>query len=82
MARDPRYDILFEPVSFGPKTMRNRCWQTSHCTGYGSDRPGTQAREFDSPHPQHPLPFIREREVRGHATIPQRGAARPQVETG
>jgi dimethylamine/trimethylamine dehydrogenase len=44
MARDPRYDVLFEPVSFGPKTMRNRFWQTSHCTGYGSDRPGTQAR--------------------------------------
>ena len=44
MARNPKYDILFEPVTFGPKTMRNRFWQTSHCTGYGSDRPGTQAR--------------------------------------
>jgi dimethylamine/trimethylamine dehydrogenase len=43
MARNPKYDLLFEPVSFGPKTMRNRFWQTSHCTGYGSERPGTQA---------------------------------------
>jgi 2,4-dienoyl-CoA reductase-like NADH-dependent reductase (Old Yellow Enzyme family) len=24
--------------------MRNRFWQTSHCTGFGSERPGTQAR--------------------------------------
>jgi dimethylamine/trimethylamine dehydrogenase len=38
------YNVLFEPVTFGPKTMRNRFWQTSHCTGYGSERPGTQAR--------------------------------------
>ena len=44
MARDPRYNVLFEPVRFGPQTMRNRFWQTSHCTGYGSERPGTQAR--------------------------------------
>jgi len=44
MARDPRCDILCEPVSFGPKTMRNRFWQTSHYTGDGSERPGTQAR--------------------------------------
>jgi len=42
--RNPAYDILLEPVRFGPKTTRNRFWQTSHCTGYGSDRPGTQAR--------------------------------------
>jgi dimethylamine/trimethylamine dehydrogenase len=43
MARETKYDILFEPISFGPKTMRNRFWQTSHCTGYGSERPGIQA---------------------------------------
>ena len=43
MARPPKYDILFDPISFGPQTMRNRFWQTSHCTGYGSERPGTQA---------------------------------------
>jgi dimethylamine/trimethylamine dehydrogenase len=38
------------------------------------------AREFESPHPQHPLPFIRERQVWGHETFPKLGDARPQVE--
>ena len=39
------------------------------------------AREFESPHPQHPLPFIRERQIWGHATIPQRGDPRPAVDS-
>lgn len=43
MARDPKYDILFEPIKIGPKTSRNRFFQTSHCAGPGSERPGTQA---------------------------------------
>ena len=43
MARDPKHDILFEPIEIGPKTLKNRFWQTSHCTGYGSERPGSQA---------------------------------------
>jgi dimethylamine/trimethylamine dehydrogenase len=43
MTRDPRHDPLFEPITFGPKTMRNRFWATSHSTGYGSERPGTHA---------------------------------------
>ncbi|HYH22000.1 MAG TPA: FAD-dependent oxidoreductase [Azospirillum sp.] len=43
MARDPKYDILFEPVKIGPKVSRNRFFQTSHCAGIGSERPGTQA---------------------------------------
>jgi dimethylamine/trimethylamine dehydrogenase len=43
MATNPKYLPLFQPISFGPKTMRNRFWQTSHCTGFGSERPGTQA---------------------------------------
>ena len=43
MARDPRYDILFEPIKIGPKTMKNRFWQPPHCNSAGSDRPGTQA---------------------------------------
>lgn len=38
------------------------------------------AREFDSPHPQHPLPFIRERQVWGHETYPQLGDLRDVVE--
>ncbi len=33
MARDPRYDILFEPVRIGPVTARNRFYQVPHCTG-------------------------------------------------
>jgi dimethylamine/trimethylamine dehydrogenase len=43
MARDPKYDILFEPVRIGPKTMRNRFYQTPHCVGFGAERPGTEA---------------------------------------
>jgi dimethylamine/trimethylamine dehydrogenase len=33
--RDPRYDVLFEPVRIGPKTMRNRFYQTPYATGFG-----------------------------------------------
>jgi dimethylamine/trimethylamine dehydrogenase len=43
MARDPKYDKLFEPIQIGPKTLRNRFWQVPHCNGAGSDRPGMQA---------------------------------------
>jgi dimethylamine/trimethylamine dehydrogenase len=43
MARDPKYDVLFEPISVGPKTAKNRFWQTPHCAGPGSERPGAQA---------------------------------------
>ena len=43
MARDPRHDILFEPIKVGPLTFRNRFYQTPHCIGAGSDRPGFQA---------------------------------------
>jgi dimethylamine/trimethylamine dehydrogenase len=38
-----RYDILFEPVRVGPKTARNRFWQTPHATGYGTEYPGSMA---------------------------------------
>jgi dimethylamine/trimethylamine dehydrogenase len=44
MARDSRHDVLFEPVRIGPKTLRNRFYQTPHCTGFGSEKPGSQAR--------------------------------------
>jgi dimethylamine/trimethylamine dehydrogenase len=44
MGRDPRHDILFEPVRIGPKTLRNRFFQVPHCTGFGTDKPGTQGR--------------------------------------
>jgi len=33
--RDPRYDILFEPVAIGPVTARNRFFQVPHCNGMG-----------------------------------------------
>ena len=35
MTRDPRYDILFEPVKIGPLTARNRFYQVPHCNGMG-----------------------------------------------
>ena len=41
--RDPKYDILFESIKIGPKTARNRFFQTAHCAGPGSERPGAQA---------------------------------------
>jgi dimethylamine/trimethylamine dehydrogenase len=44
VARDPKYDILFEPVRVGPKTMRNRFWQVPQCTGAGSEMPDFQAQ--------------------------------------
>ena len=43
MARDPKYDILFEPVTVGPKTLKNRFYQVPHANGAGSDAPGDQA---------------------------------------
>jgi dimethylamine/trimethylamine dehydrogenase len=44
MARDPRHDILFEPVQIGPKTLRNRFYGVPHCTGFGAEKPWSQAR--------------------------------------
>jgi len=35
MTRDPRYDILFEPVRIGPHVARNRFYQVPHCNGMG-----------------------------------------------
>jgi dimethylamine/trimethylamine dehydrogenase len=43
MSRDPRYDILFEPVTIGPKMMRNRFYQTPHASGMDSQNPGAEA---------------------------------------
>jgi len=39
MARDPRYDILFEPVTIGPVVTRNRFYQVPHCNGMGYRAP-------------------------------------------
>jgi len=43
MARDPRYDVLFEPVRIGPVTAKNRFYQVPHCSGMGSTWPQTVA---------------------------------------
>ena len=43
MARDPRYDVLFEPVKIGPVIAKNRFYQVPHCTGMGWLRPNTLA---------------------------------------
>lgn len=41
--RDPRYDVLFEPVRIGPVTARNRFFQVPHCNGMGYRDPSAQA---------------------------------------
>ena len=43
MSRDPRYDILFEPVAIGPVTAKNRFYQPPHCNGLGEHRPHMHA---------------------------------------
>jgi dimethylamine/trimethylamine dehydrogenase len=44
MTRDPRFDILFEPVRIGPVTARNRFYQVPHCNGMGWTQPEALAR--------------------------------------
>jgi dimethylamine/trimethylamine dehydrogenase len=41
--RDPRYDILFEPVRIGPVTAKNRFYQVPHCNGMGHAMPHAHA---------------------------------------
>jgi dimethylamine/trimethylamine dehydrogenase len=41
--RDPRYDILFEPMKIGPVTAPNRFFQVPHCNGTGNWAPRTVA---------------------------------------
>lgn len=41
MPRDPRYDILFEPVQIGPVTAKNRFYQVPHCNGMGHQYPSS-----------------------------------------
>jgi dimethylamine/trimethylamine dehydrogenase len=43
MPRDPRYDILFEPVRIGPVTAKNRFYQVPHCNGGGYRDPSAAA---------------------------------------
>ncbi|WP_395539473.1 FAD-dependent oxidoreductase [Neotabrizicola sp. sgz301269] len=43
MPRDPRYDILFEPVKIGPKTAKNRFFQVPHASGMTNAAPQVRA---------------------------------------
>ena len=43
MPRDPRYDILFEPLAIGPVIAKNRFIQVAHCNGMGMSYPSTMA---------------------------------------
>lgn len=66
MTRDPRFDVLFEPVRIGPVVAPNRFYQVPHCTGMGYRRArsvaamrgvkaeggwGTVCTEYTSIHP-------------------------------
>ncbi|MGZ4432007.1 MAG: oxidoreductase, partial [Gaiellales bacterium] len=42
--REPRFDVLFEPVRIGPVTARNRFFQVPHCNGMGHRDPTAHAR--------------------------------------
>jgi dimethylamine/trimethylamine dehydrogenase len=41
--RDPRFDILFEPVKIGPVVAKNRFYQVPHCNGMGHAKPRSHA---------------------------------------
>ncbi len=43
LSRNPRYDILFEPVQIGPVTAPNRFYCTPHALGTGNRMPHTRA---------------------------------------
>jgi dimethylamine/trimethylamine dehydrogenase len=43
MARNPRYDILFEPVRIGPVTARNRFYAVPHAAGMTNSMPHMRA---------------------------------------
>jgi len=44
MSRDPRYDILFEPVKIGPVTAPNRFYQVPHASGMTNALPRVRAK--------------------------------------
>ncbi len=43
MTRDPRFDVLFEPIKIGPVLAKNRFYQVPHCNGMGYARPRAHA---------------------------------------
>ena len=44
MPRDPRHDLLFEPIRIGPKILKNRFYQVPQCTGAGVAEARRQCR--------------------------------------
>ncbi len=44
MARNPRYDVLFEPVKIGPVTARNRFYAVPHAAGMTNSMPHMRAK--------------------------------------
>ncbi len=44
MARNPRYDILFEPVRIGPVVARNRFYAVPHAAGMTNSMPHMRAK--------------------------------------
>lgn len=46
MSRDPRFDILFEPIRLGPVLAKNRSFQDPYCNGMvrGPTLPCVQSR--------------------------------------
>ncbi|NMM43343.1 FAD-dependent oxidoreductase [Rhodospirillaceae bacterium KN72] len=43
MERNPRYDVLFEPVQIGPKVAPNRFYQVPHASGMTNANPRVRA---------------------------------------
>ena len=43
MPRNPRFDVLFEPVKIGPVVAKNRFFQVPHCNGMGHAKPRSHA---------------------------------------
>ncbi len=44
MARNPRFDVLFQPVRIGPVTAPNRFYQVPHASGMTNALPQVRAR--------------------------------------
>ena len=43
MPRNPRYDLLFEPMQIGPRTAKNRFFQVPHASGMTNAAPHVRA---------------------------------------
>ena len=43
MSRNPRHDVLFQPVRIGPKTAKNRFFQVPHASGMTNAAPHVRA---------------------------------------